>query len=177
MQNNKIIQLGDPQLRQKSQPVSSEMFATDHLNTISNSLINLMQENNGVGLAAPQIGISQQILVLGFEKSKRRPHEKPIPITVLINPEIFPDSNVIIEEYETCLSIGNGLAGKVPRYEKIFYRAFNTEGLLIEREVSGLHARIVQHEFDHLNGIVFLDRVQDSKTFGFYEELLKSGLI
>ncbi len=177
MNTEKIIQLGNPLLRKNSNPIDSNRFGSTELHDLSQSLIMLMKQNNGVGLAAPQIGINERIIVLGFEENSRRSKEKPIPTTVIINPTIHVLSNEKISDYEACLSIGNNLMAKVPRFKKIAYHGYDADGNVIEREVSGFHARIVQHENDHLDGFVFLDRVEDSKTFGFYPELKEAELI
>ncbi len=177
MNNENIIQLGDPRLRIQSKSVDKHRFGSAELLELAEHLISLMKKDKGVGLAAPQIGLNERIFVLGFEKNERRPNEQPIPTTVVINPKIIPLSNEKEFGYETCLSIGNGLTAKIPRFTKIAYQGFDPHGNIIEREVSGLHARIVQHEYDHLEGIVFLDRVQDTKTYGFYLELKEAGLI
>jgi len=177
MNTEKIIQLGDARLRKISTPVLDNLYGSNELHELSQLLITLMQKNGGVGLAAPQLGINQRIFALGFEGSERRPKESAIPITVIINPSITLLSDEKEDDYEACLSIDNGLMGKVPRFKKIAYRGFDPEGNVIEREVEGLHARIVQHEYDHLDGIVFLDRVEDSKTYGFYPELSEAGAV
>lgn len=177
MNSQKIIQLGDSRLRKTSTPIDENLFGSNELHNLSELLISLMEKKGGVGLAAPQLGINQRIFALGFEGSERRPKEKAIPITVIINPTITRLTNQKEDDYEACLSIDNGLMAKVPRFKKIAYRGFDPEGNVIEREVEGLHARIIQHEYDHLDGIVFLDRVKDSKTYGFYPELSEAGAI
>ena len=171
MNTLKVIRLGNPKLRLVSEPVANHEFNSRELQELINSLFSTMERENGIGLAAPQVGINKRIFVFGMNKHPARPEMAPIPYTALINPVIEPLTLDREEEYEACLSIGS-LKGKVPRYTRLRYRGFDAKGTLIEREVDGLHARLIQHEYDHLDGVVFLDRVKDYTSLGFHEELM-----
>ncbi|MBA2651778.1 MAG: peptide deformylase [Tatlockia sp.] len=173
MNSDEVLQLGNPLLRMISLPIAEKDFGTAELKKLEFLLFRVLEEKNGLGLAAPQIGISKRIIVFGM---KRHRHLAAIPFTVLINPRFEPLCEVIEEEYEGCLSVGP-LRGKVPRYKSIAYKGYDAEGNLIEREVSDLHARIIQHESDHLNGIIFLDKIKDHSSLGFTEELVRSGAL
>lgn len=177
MLSQNILQVGNPQLRVKSELIDKSQFGSSELHELAQSLIKMMGENDGIGLAAPQIGLNKRIFVFGMQKNERRSDQKPIPMSVLINPEWAPLSDEKVSGYEACLSIGNSLMAQVPRFRKIGYRGFDENGVLIEGEAQDLHARVIQHEYDHLDGILFLDRVEDTKTFGFYEELRSHNLI
>ncbi|MDI9817948.1 MULTISPECIES: peptide deformylase [unclassified Legionella] len=174
MEKNKIILLGNPFLRQRSQPILEEEFGTPELKQLEQELFEMMQAENGLGLAAPQIGISKRAIVFGMEKHPVHTFLPAIPFTVLFNPSYEPISAECVEDYEGCLSVG-ALRGKVSRYKHIRYRGYNVNGQLIEREVSDLHARVLQHEYDHLEGVIFLDKVTDVNSLGFHDELVRSG--
>lgn len=131
-----------------------------------------MTEKGGVGIAAPQIGCNLRVIMFGFEKSIRYPNELPVPFTILINPVIEILSDEMVDGWEGCLSVP-GLRGLVPRYEKIKYSGFDLEKNPIERIVDGFHARVVQHECDHIDGILFPLRIKDMRHFGFEDEIIK----
>ena len=131
-----------------------------------------MQELGGVGLAAPQIGCNKRVIIFGFEKNERYPDEVEIPFTVLINPIINILSPEMIDGWEGCLSVP-GLRGLVPRYNKIEYKGHDVNGGCITRVVEGFHARVIQHEYDHLDGILYPQRLKDLRFFGFEDELGK----
>lgn len=166
-----LIRMGNPLLYERAEEVTNEL-SHDHLQNIVNDMLDTMNAANGVGIAAPQIGINKRIIIFGFEKSKRYPHAEPVPITVLINPEIEILTDERVFDWEGCLSVP-GLRGVVPRYTKIKYSGYdfvNKQDLT--REVSGFHAIVVQHEMDHINGVLFPHRVDDMKQFGFEGESL-----
>src|SRR5690606_34337300 len=142
----------------------------DELATIVTDMFETMAVENGVGLAAPQIGIDLQIIIFGFDSSERYPDAPAVPRTVLCNPLITPLSNEIEDGWEGCLSIP-GLRGLVPRYRSIRYEGFDIEGNRITRQAEGFHARVVQHEVDHLHGLLYPSRIQDFTKFGFTSEL------
>ena len=123
-----------------------------------------------MGIAAPQIGCNQRVIIFGFEKNQRYPTEKPVPFTVLINPTISVLTNDMVDGLEGCLSVP-GLRGLVPRYHQIEYSGYDLDGRLITRVAEGFHARIVQHECDHLDGVLFPERIKDLRFFGFEDEL------
>ncbi|WP_028388757.1 peptide deformylase [Legionella fairfieldensis] len=171
---NKIILLGNPLLRQKSQAILEEEFGTPDLKQLEQALFEMMQAENGLGLAAPQIGINKRAIVFGMEKHPVHTYLPTIPFTTLFNPSYEPTSDECIEDYEGCLSVG-ALRGKVSRYKHICYRGYDVNGQLIEREVSDLHARVLQHEYDHLEGVIFLDKVINVNSLGFHDELVRAG--
>lgn len=168
-----VLRMGHPTLLQVAQPVTE--FNTAALDGLIEDMFDTMAEHKGVGLAAPQIGESLRIVIFGFEKSERYPEAEPVPTTVLINPEI---EYLVAEQqdgWEGCLSVP-GLRGMAPRYTQIRYRGFDQAGSPIDRTVKGFHARVVQHEVDHLDGILYPQRVEDMTRFGFIEELgLRGG--
>ena len=165
-----ILKMGEPLLFQESSLVSPSLIATDEIQSIIQDLLDTMTAANGAGLAAPQIGVPLQIVVFGFEKNNRYPNEAPVPQTILINPIITPLSDEKVSGWEGCLSVP-GLRGIVPRFLHIRYQGFDQHGNSIDRQVSGFHARVVQHECDHLIGKLYPMRVEDFTQFGFTEVL------
>lgn len=163
-----ILKMGDPRLLQVAAPVTA--FATPALRALIADLFDTMAAAGGVGLAAPQIGVGLQVVVFGCEHSARYPDAPAVPRTILINPVITPIGSAEEEDWEGCLSLP-GLRGMVPRYQQVHYRGFDPEGGLIERSVEGFHARVVQHECDHLSGRLYPMRVRDFTRFGFSEVL------
>ena len=160
--------MGHPTLLKVAQPVTE--FNTAALGRLVADMFDTMAEQDGVGLAAPQIGERLRIIIFGFECSERYPDAESIPMTVLINPEIeFLDAEMLAG-WEGCLSVP-GLRGVVPRYSHILYRGVDQVGNTIERTVEDFHARVVQHEVDHLDGILYPQRIEDMNQFGFIEEL------
>ena len=129
-----------------------------------------MRAQNGAGLAAPQIGVSLRVVIFGFEDNARYPDAESVPYTVLINPELTPLSDEMEEGWEGCLSIP-GMSGLVPRYKYLRYTGFSPSGERIDRSVEGFHARVVQHECDHLDGMLYPMRIPDLRNFGFTEAL------
>ena len=159
-----VLKMGDPLLLQVAQPVTK--FDTPELQVLLEDMHDTMIAMSGAGLAAPQIGVSKQVVVFGFKQNARYPEADEVPYTVLINPEITPLGNEEEEGWEGCLSVP-GLRGMVPRYKRIRYTGFDQSGKPIEREVEGFHARVVQHECDHLHGILYPMRIRDFRKFGF----------
>lgn len=174
MNTQNVIQLGNPKLRLISKSVNKDEFGTQQLASLIKTLFATMLEKGGIGIAAPQLGINKRVFVFGLNDDNLPSHIHPIPNTVLINPYIEFLSDDTEEDYEGCLSVGN-LRGKVPRCNRIYYKGFDAEGNIIEDEVVGLHARVVQHEYDHLEGIMFLDRIRNYGSMGFHDELIESG--
>jgi peptide deformylase len=160
--------MGDPRLLQSAAPVRD--FSDPALRALIVDLQETMLAAGGAGLAAPQIGVGLQVVVFGFESSPRYPDAEPVPETILVNPLITPLDEEIEEGWEGCLSVP-GLRGVVPRYRHIRYRGFDERGEAIDRTVSGFHARVVQHECDHLDGVLYPMRMRDFTRFGFTEEL------
>lgn len=167
-----ILKMGDPRLLRVAHPVRE--FDTPELHTLIEDMFDTMEAANGAGLAAPQIGVDLQLVIFGFTKSERYPEAPPVPRTVLINPQITPLSEDLEDGWEGCLSVP-GLRGVVPRHQRIRYTGFDPQGRRIEREAEGFHARVVQHECDHLAGVLYPMRVRDFSRFG-YTEVLFPGL-
>jgi peptide deformylase len=145
-------------------------FDTPELHALLVDMRDTMAAENGVGLAAPQIGMSLRVVIFGVQRSARYPDAEAVPDTVLLNPVITPLGEDVDEDWEGCLSVP-GLRGKVPRYKNLRYQGFDQFGALIDRTVSGFHARVVQHECDHLEGILYPLRIRDLHNFGFTEVL------
>jgi len=165
-----ILKMGDPLLLQVADLVNPEMINTPKIQDIIQDLLDTMYAANGAGLAAPQIGIPLQMVVFGFEKNQRYPNEAPIPQTILINPIITPIGLSQENGWEGCLSVP-GLRGLGPRFQEIRYQGLDESGQAIDRVVSGFHARVVQHECDHLIGKLYPMRIEDMRQFGFTEVL------
>jgi peptide deformylase len=163
-----LLRMGDPRLLQPAAPVGE--FGTEALDALIGDMFDTMAAAGGVGLAAPQIGVGLQVVIFGFERSERYPDAPPVPRTVLVNPVITVLDETEEEGWEGCLSVP-GLRGVVPRPRRIRYRGFDPTGKPIDREAEGFHARVVQHECDHLNGVLFPMRVRDFTRFGFTDVL------
>jgi peptide deformylase len=167
-----IVRLGNPILRERASEIKAEEVNTPWLSQLVQDLWDSMEYYGGVGIAAPQIGVNRRVFVFGFEKSERYPQQEPVARTVLCNPEVIIIDNEPVGFYEGCLSVTD-LRGQVLRPRKIIYRGFDQFGNAIEHTATDFHARIVLHELDHLDGTVFIDRVKDTRTLGFREELIK----
>lgn len=163
-----ILKMGDPRLLRVAPPVRE--FDTPELHALIADMFDTMEAVNGAGLAAPQIGVDLQLVIFGFERNRRYPDAPPVPRTVLINPSIEPLTDAEEEGWEGCLSVP-GLRGLVPRFARIRYRGFDPLGRPIEREADGFHARVVQHECDHLIGRLYPTRMRDLTKLGFTEVL------
>ena len=163
-----ILKMGDPLLLSAAQPI--EAVNTPELNQIIEDMIETMKANDGAGLAAPQIGLSIQLVIFGFDSNERYPDAEEVPFTVLINPEIIPLDEEMEDGWEGCLSVP-GLRGVVPRYKSIHYKGIDQFGQTIDRKVDGFHARVVQHECDHLIGKLYPMRMNDMALFGFHDTL------
>src|SRR5258705_10475180 len=163
-----VLRMGHPVLRERAKPV--EKFGTPELRALLEDMKETMAAKNGAGLAAPQIGVGQRVVIFGVEKNERYPDAEPVPFTVLVNPKLVMLTREIEEDWEGCLSVP-GMRGVVPRYTKLRYSGFDIEGNPFERVAEGFHARVVQHEWDPLNGILYPQRMTDMSRFGFNEEL------
>ncbi|SEK99808.1 peptide deformylase [Roseateles sp. YR242] len=163
-----ILKMGDPRLLRHAQPVAA--LDTPELHALLKDMFDTMADANGAGLAAPQIGVDLQVVVFGFNRNERYPDAPAVPMTVLINPVITPLSEEQEEGWEGCLSVP-GLRGVVPRWKRIRYQGVDAQGNTIDREVDGFHARVVQHECDHLVGTLYPMRIKDFSRFGFTEIL------
>lgn len=163
-----VLRMGDERLLQRAQEVPE--FGTPQLLELLADMRDTMHEYKGVGLAAPQIGVSLRVVIFGAQSSPRYPDAEAVPDTVLINPVITPLVQDTEEDWEGCLSVP-GMRGMVPRYRSVQYRGYDEHGGLIDRTVSGFHARVVQHECDHLDGILYPMRMRDLSRFGFNDVL------
>jgi peptide deformylase len=163
-----ILRMGDPRLLQPSAPVTA--FGTPELETLLADLRETMAAADGAGLAAPQIGVQLQVVIFGVGHNPRYPDAPPVPWTELVNPVLTPLGDETEEGWEGCLSVP-GLRGLVPRWTRLRYEGFDPSGRPIRREVDGFHARVVQHECDHLAGILYPMRMRDLSRFGFTDVL------
>jgi len=160
--------MGDPRLLERAAAVAE--FDSPQLHALIQDMEDTMRAKNGAGIAAPQIGVSLQVVIFGVDFNTRYPDAEEVPYTVLINPVLEPLGNEMEEGWEGCLSVP-GMRGLVPRYARLRYRGHDQFGNAIDRIVTGFHARVVQHEADHLLGILYPMRVPDLRNFGFNEEL------
>jgi peptide deformylase len=164
MSVREILKMGDPRLLRIAKPV--ERFGTPELHALIDDLFETMHAVEGAGLAAPQIGVDLAVVIFGFRRNQRYPDAAPVPETVLINPSITPLDPTEEDGWEGCLSVP-GLRGVVPRFARIRYTGVDAEGRPIDREAEGFHARVVQHECDHLIGKLYPMRVRDFTRFGY----------
>jgi len=167
-----VLRMGDARLLRVAKPV--ERFDTPALHALVDDMLDTMRHLSGAGLAAPQIGVDLRVVIFGVERNPRYPDVDPVPLTVLCNPVITVLGDEMEEGWEGCLSVP-GLRGVVPRYQRLRYAGFGVSGEAIEREASGFHARVVQHECDHLDGVLYPMRVRDFRRFGF-TDILFPGL-
>lgn len=163
-----VLRMGHPVLREKAKPVDD--LGSPELRALVEDMKETMAAKNGAGLAAPQIGVSQRVVIFGVDRNPRYPDAQEVPFTVLVNPKLVMLTREVEEDWEGCLSVP-GMRGVVPRYTKLRYTGFDAEGHPIDRVAEGFHARVVQHECDHLDGILYPQRMSDMSRFGFNEEL------
>ena len=161
---HEILKMGDARLLRTAKPVTE--FGTPAMQTLIADMFETMEAANGAGLAAPQIGVDLQLVIFGYQRNERYPEAPPVPLTVLINPQITPLSDELVEGWEGCLSVP-GLRGSVERFARVRYSGVDAEGQPITREVDGFHARVVQHECDHLVGTLYPMRMKDFTRFGY----------
>ena len=159
-----ILKMGDPRLLRVAEPVRE--FGTPAMEALIADMFDTMHHANGAGLAAPQIGVNLQLVIYGFKQNQRYPEAPPVPETVLINPVLTPLSEHKEEQFEGCLSVP-GLRGVVSRYTHLHYEGVDQNGQPIVRDAEGFHARVVQHEVDHLLGILYPMRIEDFSKFGY----------
>ncbi len=169
-----VLRMGDPRLLEQARRV--EAFDTPQLRALIGDMRDTMAHLDGAGLAAPQIGVGLQVVIFGVKSNPRYPDAEEVPQTVLINPELTPVDDTMEDGWEGCLSVP-GLRGIVPRHAALRYVGFDETGRRIDRTVSGFHARVVQHETDHLLGILYPMRIRDFSSFGFTEELFPGETI
>jgi peptide deformylase len=163
-----VLRMGDPRLLERSREV--ERFGTPELGALLADMRDTMAALDGAGLAAPQIGVLQRVVIFGMEYNPRYPDAEPVPYTELVNPVLTPLGDEQEEGWEGCLSVP-GFRGVVSRYTRLRYTGFDPQGQRIERECSGFHARVVQHECDHLDGVLYPMRITDMRKFGFTDVL------
>ena len=163
-----ILRMGDPRLLERARPV--ERYGTPELNELIADMRETMLDAKGAGLAAPQIGVGLRVVIFGFEHSERYPEQEPVPYTELVNPVLTALSTEMEEGWEGCLSVP-GLRGRVPRFTRLRYSGFAPDGRPLQREVDGFHARVVQHECDHLDGILYPMRMRDLRQLGYTDVL------
>lgn len=164
MANKPVSRMGDEQLSTPSLPVAE--FGTQSLYDLLQDMKDTMNEEHGIGIAAPQIGVNLRVVIFGMEQNQPHSDEDFIPFTVLINPTIEPLTDEMEEDWEGCLSVP-GFRGVVPRYKKIKYSGYDAEGNFFSRKVKDYHARVVQHECDHIDGVLYPERIKNMKLFGF----------
>ncbi len=168
----RVLKMGDPVLYRKADPVTA--FASPELDNLIQDMFDTMAALNGAGLAAPQIGVSQRVVIFEMQSNQRYPEAEPVPRTILINPVLEPIGDQMEDGWEGCLSVP-GLRGLVSRYQQLRYTGYDPAGHSIDRTVSGFHARVVQHECDHIDGILYPMRLKDIRYLGF-EDALFPGL-
>ena len=169
-----VLRMGDPRLLEVSRPVKA--FATEELKGLLQDMRDTMAHLNGAGLAAPQIGVGLRVVIFGVKSNPRYPDVEEVPETVLVNPQITPLTDEEEEAWEGCLSVP-GMRGVVPRRLRLRYSGCDESGKAFTRDVEGFHARVVQHECDHLDGILYPQRIEDMTSFGFQDELVASGVL
>lgn len=167
-----ILRMGDPRLLRVAEPVRE--LDTPELHALVADLVDTMAAASGAGLAAPQIGVNARVVVFGGTSNPRYPDAEAVPFTVLVNPVLAPLGPEEVADWEGCLSLP-GLRGWVPRAARLRYRGSDAFGQTIDRDVAGFHARVVQHECDHLDGVLYPMRIRDFSRFGFTDELFPDG--
>ncbi len=167
-----ILRIGDPRLREVSETVTT--FDSPELNGLVADMFDTMAAADGAGLAAPQIGVLLRVMIFGVDANPRYPDAEAVPTTVLVNPTFEVIDETLVGGWEGCLSVP-GMRGYVPRHSAIRYQGFDQRGTPIEREARGFHAIVFQHEYDHLDGVLYPDRIVDRMKFGFEDELAAGG--
>lgn len=170
----KIARLGHPVLRRVADPIPPEGIGAPDVQQLIDDLVETMVEHDGAGLAAPQVHVAQQVVVFAVQANPRYPDAPSIPLTILINPTITPVTTDLEEDWEGCLSVPD-LRGRVPRYTGVRIQAWDRRGQRLDYPVTGFHARVAQHECDHLHGTVYLDRMRSMESLSFVREFLRYG--
>ncbi len=165
----KVALLGHPVLRMKAKPVPKAKRSSPGLQAFVRDLVETMRKCDGVGIAAPQVHVSSQVAVIEVNRNPRYPKAPKVPLTVLINPSVRPASRTLEEDWEGCLSV-EGLRGRVPRWRSVEVQAYNLQGEKIRFRAAGFFARVIQHEWDHLQGRIFLDRMRNFPTLAHLRE-------
>jgi len=169
-----VLRMGDPRLLERSREV--ERFGSPELAALLVDMRDTMQALDGAGLAAPQIGVLLRVVIFGVERNARYPDAEPVPYTELVNPVLTPLAPDREDGWEGCLSVP-GMRGLVPRYARLRYQGYDAAGRAIDRTVDGFHARVVQHEVDHLDGVLYPRRIRDLRHFGYSEELFPGAAV
>jgi len=165
----KVARLGHPVLRKVAEPVSPEAIRSPDIQRLIDDMFETMDDQDGAGLAAPQVHVSRRVVIYGVEHNPRYPDAEPVPLTVLVNPHITPVGDEQVEDWEGCLSVPD-MRGMVPRYATVRVEAFDRDGRPLRFTATDFHARVVQHECDHLDGRVYLDRMRSMETLSFLPE-------
>ena len=171
----KVAHLGHPILRQVAEPVSPEAICAPEIQRLIDDMFETMDDHDGAGLAAPQVHVSRRIVIYGVEANPRYPDAEAVPLTALVNPKITPIGTEQDEDWEGCLSVPD-LRGMVPRFTRVKVEAYGRDGKAIGFTAEGFHARVVQHECDHLDGKVYLDRMRSMETLAFLPEFQRYWL-
>ena len=171
----KVAHLGHPILRQVAEPVSPEAIGSPEVQRLIGDMLETMEDHDGAGLAAPQVHVSRRIVIYGVEANPRYPDADAVPLTVLINPRVTPVGDAQEEDWEGCLSVPD-LRGMVPRFTRVRVEAYDREGKLVHFTADGFHARVVQHECDHLDGKLYVDRMRSMDTLTFLPEFQRYWL-
>jgi peptide deformylase len=171
----KVARLGHPILRRIAEPVSPEAIRSPEIQRLIDDMLETMDEYDGAGLAAPQVHVSRRIVIYGVHENPRYPDAESVPLTVLVNPKITPATTEMDEDWEGCLSVPD-LRGQVPRYTRVRVEACDRDGKPVCFAADGFHARVVQHECDHLDGTVYLDRMRSMATLSFLPEFQRHQL-
>jgi len=169
-----VLKMGDPRLLRQARALERTEFGSQELEALLQDMRDTMAHLDGAGLAAPQLGVDLQVVIFGVAANRRYPQAEEVPETVLINPRLTPLSDELEEDWEGCLSVP-GLRGRVPRFAQLRYQGYDERGQAIDRRVSGFHARVVQHECDHLRGILYPMRIRDFASFGYVDVLFPEG--
>ena len=171
----KVAHLGHPVLRRPAEPVPPEAIGAPEIQQLIDDMLETMVDQDGAGLAAPQVHVSKRVVIYGVESNPRYPDAEVVPLTVLVNPTITAATEEQEEDWEGCLSVPN-LRGKVPRWTRVRVVAWGRDGRRLQFEAAGFHARVVQHECDHLDGVVYLDRMRSMESLSFLPEFQRYGL-
>jgi len=171
----KVARLGHPILRQIAEPVSPEAIGAPEIQRLVDDMLETMDEYDGAGLAAPQVHVSRRIVIYGVRENPRYPDAEEVPLTVLVNPRITPATKETEEDWEGCLSLPD-LRGQVPRHTRVRVEAYGRDGTPLRFTAEGFHARVVQHECDHLDGTLYVDRMRSMATLTFLPEFHKYWL-
>jgi peptide deformylase len=171
----KVAHLGHPVLRRRAEPVPPEAIGAPEIQQLIDDMLETMVDEDGAGLAAPQVHVSQRVVIYGVESNPRYPDAEEVPLTILVNPTITPVTDAQEEDWEGCLSLP-GLRGRVPRWTRVRVAAWGRDGRQLQFEAADFHARVVQHECDHLDGVVYVDRMRSMESLSFLPEFQRYAL-